>query len=277
MMGKKDAELRAALADPKAETRWAASMAAGNDGAQGVRDDLMLVLSDGDPLVRQAARRALVVLANREMIVRAQRLKAAVPSKQVTDFGPTPRAGVPGQLAAAKAWKEWFAERDADTTPVREMRHEDSESVRLAKSIAATAEDDLVPALEKLRDGPGDVNTAALVDAIGRLKGNPKRLAREALVGRFTKLGVAQLQERLADSEPEVRRAAALATVAKDNRALVPDLIKLLADKELAVATCAHIALKSVAEVDFGPTPGAIEVDRKKAVIAWKNWLSRQK
>lgn len=276
-MGKKDAELRAALSDPQPETRWAACMAAGNVGAQGLRDDLILVLSDGDAVVRQAARRALVVLANRELIVRSLRLQTIVRAAQLTDFGPAPAAGVPGQLVAAKAWTQWFTERDADTTPPRELRDHDPESVRLSKTFAATPEDDLVPALEKLRDGEGEVFTAALVDVIGRVKGNPRRLAREALVGRFSKLGLTALQQRLRDSQPEVRRAAALATISKESRALVPDLIELLADSELGVSSCAHVALKGVTDVDFGPAAGARDAERKKAIAAWQKWLTKGK
>ncbi len=273
---KKDAELREALNDKKPEMRFAACWVAGDQAAQGLCDDLIAALSDHDGFVRQSARRALVILANRQMIVRASKQERVLRPAQFTDFGPPLLAGVPAQLAAARRWTTWFAERDAATKPSSPIQTKDPEALELSKALAQAAESDLAPELEKLREGKGDVYTEALADAIARLKENPKRLAREALVDRFTRLPVAMLRDRLGDRQPEIRRAAALAAIGTESRALVPDLIKLLEDPETTVSSCAHIALKAAADVDYGPALGASAADRKKAAVAWKVWLNKQ-
>jgi HEAT repeat protein len=275
LAGKTDAEIRKAMNDPQPETRWAASWAAGNIAAQGLRDDLIALLSDRDGYVRQAARRGLVILANRETLVWASKHEQQLRPGQLTDFGPAPLAGLQGQLAATRAWTDWWAERDASPSLARFIAG-DSEIDRLCKSVTDVSEAELVPALEKLRDGPDAACTGALAVAIRRMIGNPRRLARDALVERLARLTVGALRDRLADPEPEIRRAAALASTVMESRQLVPELAKLLDDSEITVSRCAQVALRTITEQDFGPRVGATSDERSEAAAAWQKWLDKQ-
>jgi hypothetical protein len=130
-------------------------------------------------------------------------------------------------------------------------------------------------ALEKLRNGKGVQYTEALVGAIGKLDGENKRKAREALADRLTRMKPATLREYMKDEEAEIRRAAALAGAMKDARELVPDLIRLLNDPELIVERAAHAALKALSGKDFGPAASADKATRAKAVAAWQEWWKK--
>ena len=80
------------------------------------------------------------------------------------------------------------------------------------------------------------------------------------------------LREYLDDDEPEIRRAAALATAAKKNRPHVPDLIRRLSDPEPVVRRAALHALKKLTDKDFGPDDEATVSQRKEAIAAWLKW-----
>ena len=66
--------------------------------------------------------------------------------------------------------------------------------------------------------------------------------ARQALVRRLTRLPAAALRDHLRDSDPEVRRAAALACARQGARELADDVKALLDDPEPAVAAAAEEA-----------------------------------
>jgi HEAT repeat protein len=68
------------------------------------------------------------------------------------------------------------------------------------------------------------------------------------------------------DSDRELRRAAAAACEAKRLGDAVPDLIRLLRDKDENVANAAHAALKRITKQNFDRTPGPWE--------AW--WRARE-
>ena len=83
----------------------------------------------------------------------------------------------------------------------------------------------------------------------------------------------------MADKDPELRRAAALAAAAKgkDRLAEFADaLIERTSDDEL-VAQAARAALKDLTGKDFGPEKGAADVDRAAARDAWKAWWQARK
>jgi hypothetical protein len=133
-----------------------------------------------------------------------------------------------------------------------------------------------VQIIEELRDGKGIVYTLALGNVIPNLKDDTKKWAREALAERLTRTTPAMLDAKLRDPNPEVRRAAALASAKKDDKTQVPRLIQLLRDREQAVGTAAREALKALTGEDFGPPPGADFAERQKAVADWTAWWKSQ-
>jgi hypothetical protein len=217
-----------------------------------------------------------VILANRETIVWASKHEQHLRPEQLTDFGPAPLANLQAQLAATGDWTSWWAERDASPSSTSVGVTYDAEIEALSRTVTAASEDEFMPALEMLRDASNADCAVALAVAIGRLKDNPKRLARDALVARLTRMSAVALRGKLADPEPEVRRAAALASTVMESRQLVPDLAKLLEDSEVSVSRCAQVALRTIAEQDFGPPVGATPADRSKAAAAWHKWLKKQ-
>ena len=46
-----------------------------------------------------------------------------------------------------------------------------------------------------------------------------------------------------------------------------------LEDSQITVSRCAQVALRTIAEQDFGPPVGATPEQRSKAATAWRNWL----
>jgi hypothetical protein len=152
------------------------------------------------------------------------------------------------------------------------------------QTAAARMTDELVKArgerraelLEKLRDGKGADHTEALASAIGKLDGDDRRLAREALADRLTRMKPATLREYLKDEEAEVRRAAALAVAQQDSKLLVPDVIGLLKDPSPLVRRAAHAALKALSGKDFGPAADADAAERLRAIAAWRSWWKKQ-
>jgi hypothetical protein len=126
--------------------------------------------------------------------------------------------------------------------------------------------------LRKLRDSKGVDYTEALLLAIPRLDEAARKKARDALRQRFTRLTAKSLLNYLKDTDPEVRRAAALASAEKDLRQHIPAIIGRLSDSEPSVVRAAHAALKALTEKDFGPAADATAEETEKAIAAWKAW-----
>jgi HEAT repeat protein len=135
---------------------------------------------------------------------------------------------------------------------------------------ATGAEQDEV--LKKLRDSKGVDYTEALLLALPRLDDSARKKAREALKQRFTRLTAKSLFNYLKDTDPEVRRAAALASAEKDLRQHIPVIIDKLSDPEPSVVRAAHVALKALTAKDFGPAADATAEETDKAIAAWKAW-----
>ncbi|HJT76334.1 MAG TPA: prenyltransferase/squalene oxidase repeat-containing protein [Gemmataceae bacterium] len=159
--------------------------------------------------------------------------------------------------------------RPADTDRV------DAEAARLAGELVGAEGIQQAKLLGRLRDSKGGVYTEALAQAIPRLSGEAKGKARDALADRLTRMTAGTLADKLADDDPEVRRAAALASAMKEERSHVPRLIQLLDDKEPAVAHAAHAALKSLTGQDLGPKPGASKADVAQAMLQWSKWWNQ--
>ena len=67
------------------------------------------------------------------------------------------------------------------------------------------------------------------------------------------------LRDYLADSDRELRLAAAMAAGRKGKDELSPELIKLLKDKDRAIADAAYDSLKSVSGKSLDKDPAAWE------------------
>jgi hypothetical protein len=130
--------------------------------------------------------------------------------------------------------------------------------------------------LEQLREGKGVAYTEELASAIPSLEGTSKRQAREALAQRLTRMKAATLRHYLKDEDAEIRRAAALASAMKEIKEHIPDLIRMLSDREPAVQRAALAALKELTGQDFGPRPEADRAERARAIAAWETWWSKQ-
>jgi hypothetical protein len=143
---------------------------------------------------------------------------------------------------------------------------------RLGKELARASGERADALLRELRAGKGGAYTDALVDAISRMEGEGKRKAREALADRLARLRAASLRAYMKDEDAELRRAAALACTAKRSQEYVPDLIRLLNDRESLVERAAHAALKELTGKDFGPPAGATRAERARAIARWLAW-----
>jgi hypothetical protein len=128
-------------------------------------------------------------------------------------------------------------------------------SARLADELVKAAGEEQAALLQRYQETRGVEYTEALAFAIGRLDGDAKRRARQALAQRLARLKPDSLTRYLSDEEAEIRRAAALACAAKGLKEQVPLLIPLLADREALVARAAEAALKELTGQDLGPEP----------------------
>jgi HEAT repeat protein len=132
----------------------------------------------------------------------------------------------------------------------------------------------------KYRDTRGVEYTDALARAIPKLTGEARAQARDALAKRAGRFTPNTLNAMMAERDPELRRAAALAAGDKgrDRLAdLAESLVRLTADDDSQVAQAARASLKALSGEDFGPEPGASTADRTRALTAWQNWWTKQK
>ena len=126
--------------------------------------------------------------------------------------------------------------------------------------------------IEAYRDAKGGEHTEALAQIATRLGDDPQAKARAALASRLTRMKAATLTEYLRDRDRELRRAAAIASGAKGEKSLAPELIRLLADTDSGVIQAARGGLKQLSGQDFGPGVNATAGEKSKAVLAWRNW-----
>jgi hypothetical protein len=105
MSGKDDATLREALQDDSPAVRFAAAYAVGEKRLPYTKE-LIQLLSDKTPMVRQAARRSLVLLSYEVDVVKKSNAKGVRP--KAVDFGPMPASSASSAKAAAKKWQSWM-------------------------------------------------------------------------------------------------------------------------------------------------------------------------
>ena len=165
-----------------------------------------------------------------------------------------------------------------DARPItKPLQNADSESAKLADALVKAPPGRQAKLLEKIQGEKGPQYTEALALAIPQLDGEPRRLARDALADRLTRMKATVLAEYLQDDDAEIRRAAALAVAMKESKELIPNLIPLLRDAEVSVARAAHAALKELTGQDFGPTAKATREQREQAAVKWLQWWGKQK
>jgi hypothetical protein len=150
------------------------------------------------------------------------------------------------------------------------------DSTRLSKDLVLATPEQRSKLLEKLRDTPGAEYSMALAEAIGQLNGEAKKEARDTLAERLSRFKPANVLGYMRHENLELRRAAALACALKDDKAQIGKLIELLEDPELSVQRAAFAALKDLTAQDFGPSREATEVERSRAIAAWKAWWKKQ-
>ena len=141
---------------------------------------------------------------------------------------------------------------------------QDAEAARLSRQLLQASAYRRDVLLNKLRTAKGVVNTMALAVAIPSLEGKTQERARAILEERLTRMTTKTLRHKLQDEDQEVRRAAVAATVRKEKKELVPELIGLLADTDPVMARTAEAALKDLTGKQL-PTPAA-----------WREWWQKQ-
>jgi uncharacterized protein (TIGR03067 family) len=144
---------------------------------------------------------------------------------------------------------------DGSGSPSDRVGPVDSEAARLGAELLKAPADRLEPLLDKLRDAKGPANTEALALAIPQLHGESKQKARDALAERLSHMTAATLRAKLQEENSEIRRAAVLACMMKNDASLVADLIPLLEDQHSSVSRATYAALKKLTGQDLGPSP----------------------
>lgn len=124
----------------------------------------------------------------------------------------------------------------------------------------AARQDEILGILQDTKDPTGNF-TQALLDLIPTVKDNLQARVRSALAERLSRQSLDSLRTKLADSDIEMRIAAARAMGMKtdaggrpDTRAM-PDLIKLLGHSNESLAAAAEQSLGALTERDFGRNP----------------------
>ena len=280
-------ELRAALKHPSTERRFVATYVVGERLLEWQKD-LFRLLEDRSEAVRQAARRALVILSfltlnpqEARRIRSPQRGGPETPLSELkppVDFGPVPGAPPSDRAKAVKEWRGWWASQPPPSEAGSELVAVDGTEVgRLAAELAQAAPGSRQEVVERYRDTKGVQYTEALALAIAREQGEARRQLREALAERLTRMTEETLGRYLEDEDAEVRRAAALGLAMRESKAHVRGLIGLLLDPEPSVQRAAHAALCSLSSQDFGPRVNATEAEKLDATARWRKWWAERR
>lgn len=152
----------------------------------------------------------------------------------------------------------------------------DAETARLATELVQAAGPRENEVLQRLRDAPEPHGSATLLLAIPDLKGVRQMKARQALADRLSELDAETLGKRLADEDAEVRRAALAAAAKMQEKALIPEALRLLEDADPGVVQAARASLKGLTSQDFGPSANATPSERAIALGRWYQWWVKQ-
>jgi hypothetical protein len=119
LAGKGPEDLKKALRDPRPEMRWLAALVVGKQAIPLSRE-LIELLTDDHPQVRQAARQSLVRLSKITQ-TKSRDLKSLARSSRAVDFGPAPTANRRAQQVAARKWGEWLTRREAELAALKDV------------------------------------------------------------------------------------------------------------------------------------------------------------
>jgi len=224
--------------------------------------DLIDRLLDVQPLIRHAAHEALIRLGHG------------------VDFGP--RLGAPKleHFQAVRRWRNWLALQQGDSEWKRgrsKAIEADADADRLVVELVQAKKDREAELLQSLQSAPEPQGTLVLAAAIRELKSPRQAKARNILIQRLADMDVSQWKKMVADEDAEVRQAAVAAAGLKKDKALIPDVLKLLEDPDQAVAQAARSTLKLLTGRDFGPAVNASPQDRSIAIGQWYGWWLKQK
>jgi hypothetical protein len=150
------------------------------------------------------------------------------------------------------------------------------EAAQLAAGVLRASDAEWPQRLITLKQGKGNIYTQALLMVIRQTDAAKKSAARLALAERLTHMAATTLRQYLQSSDPELRRAAALAIAMKDERLLIPDLVNALLDEDEGVMRAARASLRSLSGRDFGPADGAEPLAKVAAARAWLEWFRQQ-
>lgn len=114
----KASELCEMLKSDKAENRFAAALAVGEKRLP-LTEELIGLLTDKNDLVRQAARRSLILVSYNVDVLKKAGQRGAI--ARAVDFGPAANANVASQTKAAKAWKQWASKNEKHLTKLQEV------------------------------------------------------------------------------------------------------------------------------------------------------------
>jgi hypothetical protein len=209
--------------------------------------------------------------ASGPLSARTQRFDFVVRKRPVT-------SAVATQLRTAAAGRDDFPQHNATLFALRELTgrdagvtyadwarqmpdaDDDARAGKLCKELCQAKGDRRASLLARYRDEKGLTYTLALASAAANVEGKFQGEVRDALVERFTRMTAKTLQERLADEDAELRRAAAVACGRKGDPVVVSALIDRVDDKNQAVASAAKSSLRELTGKSF---PGSPE---------WRSW-----
>ncbi|HEX3149676.1 MAG TPA: hypothetical protein VHR66_16490 [Gemmataceae bacterium] len=284
--------MRAALTSKIADERFMAAFVVGEKRLRWP-SDLIPLLDDPTDLIRQAARRSLIILSFLELNPEeAARLAAPVAGQEPTplsklnkpvDFGPASGAGKAVRKTAMEKWTDWWASRDSskkgNATAGTSLKSVGvaADAERLVDTLVKAEPDARKALIEEYRDAKGVRYTEALAAAIGRAPSAARPEMRNALADRMGRMTEATLGRYLDDPLPEIRRAAALGLAKKGITAHASRLADLLNDPDVAVVAGAHDALRQLSGEDFGPDAGSSESDRAESAVKWRKWWQMKK
>lgn len=291
MMEQKKEDLRAALNSERAEYRFMAAYVAG-ERRMPWQQDFIQLLTDPTDAVRQSARRGLIILSflalnpdEASLFEAAGKTTPPVssePDVSPVDFGP-PSPGTPAaQKKAVAQWTEWFAEkrplagRCAGHPRIPSEFDQDRETNHLAAALLTATPERKAELAGYYRDAEGSGYSESLAVAITQASLEDRDALRESLAARLTRVTEETLRRQLDDHLSEVRRAAILELVRRQNKAYFERMTAMLLDPEPAVQRAARTALCQLSGQDFGPKQDATDSERAMAVNQWREWWKKQ-
>ncbi len=247
-------------------------------------------LKDKNPLVQLAAIRAvhnrrvhlekelIACLSERQPVIREAARQALVRLSRGGDCGPRPNAGTLERRQAVRRWETWLAlqKGPASSAELAPLDPAEAEATRWATELVQAGKDKENDICQRVREAPEPQGTLALALAIQDLKGPRQTKVRQTLADRLAGQDADLVKQRFSDEDAEVRRAALAAAAKQKARPLIPDALKLLEDPDPGVAQSARSALKILTNQDFGPAANASPLDRSIAIGRWYQWWVKQ-